>query len=885
MVRVMDLFRHGSIWLRADFHLHTKIDKEAFKTENDNQFVKTFIEKCTKEQIHLGIITNHNKFDLSEYRSLSRLARKYEIFLLPGVELSVAEGAGGLHVLIVFEPKAWLSNHDDFINRFLNSAFPHLPEQERANNNASSPWNVLRLFEELKKYKEMQRDSFIILAHVDQKSGFCTELKPGRQIELIGNPLFKEFVLGFQKCTSDKSKQHLRDAYKESAPTFVEGSDNKEYDKIGYARTKNGVLQKSFIKLGDFNFAALKYALMDKSRNIIASDAPSPANAYIHSIKLETARSSPLNNLELCFNPDMNNLIGIRGSGKSTIIESLRYALDKKLEPTSRDGDYKEKLVNQAFGSGGKMSIKLFDRQGKEYIIVKVLNEKTNIFQNNERLPLLSADGLVNILYFGQKDLSEVGSYKFSQALMEKFFGADVALIREQIDQKEKQVLELYDKMKRTEQSATKKSDMVHRKEMLLEKLKIYKEKQVDRKLNRQVQFDKDRHHVDAFIKVIQEYRLKIENLHRDFVETLFEFDGYKSTENQELFKNIEKIWQDLFDKATGLGIISAEFDKPLQELSQILSNLNQMAEKLQDDFAEIKRSMNQKEINPDDFLQLNKTLNVIKAKLLEVETGEKKYLEFAKELTDSLHELNDIRYKEYKALRNRIDVLNDRGLSIKIDLHYRGDKQTYLDYISSIFRGSGVTARNLERLTEEYEDAIQLYFDYINKPSKLQELFSVSNQYVKFEEAFKNNLRDLVAFQVPNRYVLKYKDKDISAHSLGQRASALLVFLLARQKDDIIIIDQPEDDIDNQSIYQDIIRELNRLKGKTQFIFATHNPNIPVLGECEQVFCCNFEKDEIEIKNGSIDSIDVQNTIIEIMEGGMEAFFQRKRKYNEWKL
>ncbi len=108
---------------------------------------------------------------------------------------------------------------------------------------------------------------------------------------------------------------------------------------------------------------------------------------------------------------------------------------------------------------------------------------------------------------------------------------------------------------------------------------------------------------------------------------------------------------------------------------------------------------------------------------------------------------------------------------------------------------------------------------------------------------------------------------------------------MLARQQDDIIIIDQPEDDIDNQSIYQDIIRELNRLKGKTQFIFATHNPNIPVLGECEQVFCCNFEKDEIEIKNGSIDSIDVQNTIIEIMEGGKEAFFQRKRKYNEWKL
>ena len=156
--------------------------------------------------------------------------------------------------------------------------------------------------------------------------------------------------------------------------------------------------------------------------------------------------------------------------------------------------------------------------------------------------------------------------------------------------------------------------------------------------------------------------------------------------------------------------------------------------------------------------------------------------------------------------------------------------------------------------------------------------------QLYKFKESFLTSLRDLLTYQVPNLYILKYKGKNIAEHSLGQRASALVVFLLARRENDLIIIDQPEDDIDNQSIYEDVIRELNQLKDQTQFIFATHNPNIPVLGECEQVFCCRYEDEKVNLQIGSIDHQEIQEEIIEIMEGGREAFEQRKRKYSEWK-
>jgi ABC-type lipoprotein export system ATPase subunit len=103
-------------------------------------------------------------------------------------------------------------------------------------------------------------------------------------------------------------------------------------------------------------------------------------------------------------------------------------------------------------------------------------------------------------------------------------------------------------------------------------------------------------------------------------------------------------------------------------------------------------------------------------------------------------------------------------------------------------------------------------------------------------------------------------------------------------KENDLIIIDQPEDDLDNQTIYADVITELKKIKNKTQFIFATHNPNIPVLGDCEQIISCSFNNDLIDVKTGSIDNRVIQQNIVDIMEGGDDAFDKRKKMYDLWK-
>src|SRR5580704_10440370 len=100
-------FANGSGWVRADFHLHTKADKEFKYSGADNDFLAANVDGLKKAKIGLGVITNHNKFNIEEFKALRKRARKEGIGLLPGIELSVADGANGVHTLIVFSDD-WL---------------------------------------------------------------------------------------------------------------------------------------------------------------------------------------------------------------------------------------------------------------------------------------------------------------------------------------------------------------------------------------------------------------------------------------------------------------------------------------------------------------------------------------------------------------------------------------------------------------------------------------------------------------------------------------------------------------------------------------------------------------------------------------------------------
>lgn len=132
--------------------------------------------------------------------------------------------------------------------------------------------------------------------------------------------------------------------------------------------------------------------------------------------------------------------------------------------------------------------------------------------------------------------------------------------------------------------------------------------------------------------------------------------------------------------------------------------------------------------------------------------------------------------------------------------------------------------------------------------------------------------------------YNLKVGEKNLTELSPGERGIILLIFYLALSKDNIpIIIDQPEDNLDNQSVYSKLVDCIKFAKKRRQLIIVTHNPNIAVACDAEQIIHCNLDKrnNEFCYTSGSIENLLIKNKVVDILEGTEPAFNLRKLKYN----
>ena len=123
---------------------------------------------------------------------------------------------------------------------------------------------------------------------------------------------------------------------------------------------------------------------------------------------------------------------------------------------------------------------------------------------------------------------------------------------------------------------------------------------------------------------------------------------------------------------------------------------------------------------------------------------------------------------------------------------------------------------------------------------------------------------------------------KSIDELSTGQQCTAVLHLLLLDNQDPLIL-DQPEDNLDNAFIAERIVSELRQAKLTRQFLFATHNANIPVFGDAEWIGVLSVEENRGQIlphEQGAIDVPEIQRLAADILEGGKSAFNQRREKY-----
>lgn len=858
------IFENGATWLRADFHLHTKVDSEFKYSGND--FINDYINALKQAEISIGVITNHNKFDLDEFKKLRKEALQNEIYLLPGVEFSIKDGSHGIHLLIVFSEE-WIFNKENknHIQDFLISAFSGIKNPENPPY-PNSHYDLKETYESLNKFK---KDYFFVLAHVDEKNGLFEELS-GRNIEAFVKQEAFQKVLALQKSGNSENYNKLCKLVGREKIACVEGTDNVQ----GGIEAIKQSQRYCYLKIGDYNFDAVKFALFAHQQRVALKEKPQIKNDYIKSIEFE---GGLFDKQKIIFSPELNSLIGIRGSGKSAIIETLRYALGIPFTKTSVDKEYKESLVEYVLGSGGKVIIEVVNKHGKNYRIEKILKEKETIYEGGLLRPDITIDAIIDKpVYFGQKDLSNKDA-NFESDLLHRLIGNKLDTLKKEIEQKKNEIKDVIFQLQKSKNLEEQKKDAEEKINNIKHKLELFKKYGIEEKLRTQTNYEKD-------INFLKDIENKVKNFINSLSDVLeenkdiFEINLVLTETNKQYKNKLNTLFERFKVEAGKIKKDIEKFSNSIQIFENIISKITSNRDSLKEEFARIKREINNPNLNPDDFLKYNRIIQTNELKLKEIQKLEIQKKKKEKELYIKIKELNELWHKEFSILENEVKKIN-QSQKLNIEVKYKGRKDLFYNKLKSTFRGLNLRDNVYNTITEQYSDFISIYLD----KSKIKNILN-PNQLVEFERRFEENLFELLTFRVEDKVIIKYEGKELSKHSLGQRASALILFLLSQKEQSILIIDQPEDDLDNQTIYDDVIKEIIKLKGSMQFIFATHNANIPVLGDSEKIIVCSYSEDKIAVEQGSIDAPEVQRHIIDIMEGGIYAFNQRKKIYGIWK-
>ncbi len=303
---------------------------------------------------------------------------------------------------------------------------------------------------------------------------------------------------------------------------------------------------------------------------------------------------------------------------------------------------------------------------------------------------------------------------------------------------------------------------------------------------------------------------------------------------------------------------------------------------------------------NYENYKKLNETLNELLSKrntlLDEIDDFDKRT--FA------------TRHQEVSRIKRQISLVEDENYHIDLILQQQADKDNLLVHLANgglTFYGQWKAGKRPEILSANLTpralaniilsgqvkelEGLSVKIDgaeYSIRPTDTERLAADNAPYTNVEgmeiqqvdpEKFEKLIR-IQEISIDDAFFITLGGKPIQQCSPGQRCSAMLpVVTLTSQAP--LVIDQPEDNLDNRLVSRALFKILARLKETRQIILATHNPNILVCGDAEQVLLLNADGDLEQY--GCIDDPDIISAVIGLMEGGKEAFQRRHTKYEPY--
>nr|MBF0223523.1 AAA family ATPase [Desulfobulbaceae bacterium] len=849
-------------------------------------------ERYNQELVRVALENNIKVIGLADHGNVEgvdairTVMNTQGIIVFPGFEIASTEKA---HFVCLFDEKT----STDQLNRYLGALGLTDPKDGIYPSNKGGN-DLIAKVEEL--------GGFIYAAHCEEGSGVLKQKLchvwsdinlRAAQIKGTLDELKNDEENRYRKILLNKDPAYER----EIQMAIINAKDVAKPEDLANPRAS------CLIKMTNPSFEAFKLAFKDpESRVRLNSDVSEKYFSHIESFKVT---GGYLDGVHISFSDHLNTVIGGRGTGKSTLLECIRYVLERR--PIGKNAEKQhDEIIKENLGKS-KARVELVVRSskmnGKRFTLARRYGETTSVTDDNGAPSSFTPkDLLPEIEIYGQNEIFEIAQNKISQSqLLSRFLeigqhdsASKIQFVLKKLSENRQKLIDSSMKMARVE-------DEVARLPKLEEQVGQFISLGLEDKLKIVPLLEKER---GIMSRALEEEGSNLNNAFEavkdSLPDTTFLSDhSLEGLPHAETFRKIKKVLDKLSSDA---GNILSQWDKIYIEAKTSIDKYAlECSDKLQKEEETLEKTYRDlpcsegktgKEIGIE-YQRLIKEIEQIRPKKLVIENHRKLSAELNTQRQSILGELSAIRADHSAQFERSLKELNKRLKGkLRLDAKAEFDRRPVIDFLLQCnLDGVGEGRLSWIESAEDFSPVKLAQFiregasklrsaNWSITPTVADALVRLTkNQVLELEEL---ECPDVITIELNTAHEGKELFKPLEKLSTGQQCTAILHLLLLQNLDPLIM-DQPEDNLDNAFIADRIVTELRSAKIARQFIFATHNANIPVFGDAEWIGVFEVSDGQAQMpreSQGAIDVSVVRDKAAIILEGGKAAFNQRKSKY-----
>lgn len=888
----IEVIDNGARFHNVDLHIHTY--GASHDVTDSTMTPEAIVDSAVSQGLVVIAITDHNS-NVNVQRAIDHARDNYsgQILVLPGVEVTTAHG----HVLAYFAPEC-IADLTKFLVRI----------DLIGEMGADSTRTAKSMADTIAEAEKL--GGVCIASHIDrEKTGFDMFAQGFQNwkkdiitsLGLYGLECDSVDALHWYSENDEPGSAGAERKKMFDARKLVQGLSARHH--LAHVQGSDAHSMKQFenhdpkkpwsrIKLAELSFNAFRVALIDPNARVRAC-ASIPSS--IPRVRGLAITGGFLHEEKIHFSDNLNCLIGGRGTGKSTAIRAVAYAFG----------------LNDEFGDFDNCpdSVTVFceDENGILYRYVRTRGGDIEVKAKEDRSVTDVPIDAFRIEYFGQGELAKVAEDPLKHPeLFQEFLDRHTNL-RDLLESEESLVTSLKENAGRLAPLESAFSQLATKKQSLDEiekKLRIAEEGNLREVVGTQSKLASEKTVRESIEAIATEYTsgFTLSKIQRDFDQilatagTCTEDDASKKiiTEIRELFlKNNAAVKQKELELNTLLKSSARDLTKLAGELKVSHQRMSgEVATKLADlksrglatDIPGLEALLRQK-------TSVAKDIAGVEQRREELKQCQEQRIKLRKELKEVREKMTERRKAQLKGINTNLTLtIKDYIIFVKYD--DAGITSEFETFIQEKMRGTYLQDNLIQNLCTHITPSELADLVIERNSSKIATMAKISADWSGKIVAKLCNwdiLFELQALAKQPKPIITVRTKSTPPKEIpvlqlsdGQRHTILLTIAMLAESNVPLVIDQPEDDLDNAFIFSSIVTTLRAIKERRQVILVTHNANIAVLGDSELLLPMCRENDYGKTKNrGSIDSAATKQFVMDILEGGSAAFLRRKEMYS----